>query len=135
MEWIIAAIAVVALGIAAVAAAGGLGEMARDPIHDTFHQDLPATPLTAGDLSGLRFGVALRGYSMRQVDAVLDRLGREIADRDARLAEQQGTPSGPPADPVAGRTADAGTAVQEAAVPELRPATTVDAAGRAEESQ
>jgi len=31
--------------------------------------------------------VALRGYSMTQVDDVLDRLGGELADRDRRIAE------------------------------------------------
>lgn len=80
-------IAVAALGVAAVAAAGGMGEMSKNPVHDTYRQDLPETALTPTDIGQLRFGIALRGYAMSQVDDVLDRLAREIAERDARIAE------------------------------------------------
>ena len=86
MEWFIAVIAVAALGVAAMAAAGGMGQMSADPVHDTYRQDLPDRPLTADDIRTLRFGVTLRGYAMAQVDDVLGRLGREIADRDAEIA-------------------------------------------------
>src|SRR5918992_5991948 len=86
MEWFIAVVAVVALGIAAMAAAGGMGQMSRDPVHDTYRQDLPDGPLSPEDIRSLRFGVALRGYAMAQVDDVLDRLAREIAERDATIA-------------------------------------------------
>ena len=86
MEWFIAVIAVAALGVAAMAAAGGVGEMSRDPVHDTYRQDLPETPLGAEDISRLRFGITLRGYAMGQVDDVLERLAREIAERDATIA-------------------------------------------------
>ncbi len=87
MEWFIAVLAVAALGVAAMAAAGGMGQMSRDPVQDTFWPTLPDRPLSKADLLGLRFGVAFRGYSMAQVDDVLDRLGREIEARDARIAE------------------------------------------------
>lgn len=88
MEWFIAVVVVAILGVAAMAAAGGVGEMAADPVLDTFRQDLPTErPLLASDLQNLRFGVSLRGYSMRQVDELLDRLTREIADRDAKISE------------------------------------------------
>jgi DivIVA domain-containing protein len=39
------------------------------------------------DVDGLRFSLAFRGYRMDEVDDVLDRLVRELADRDARIAE------------------------------------------------
>lgn len=87
MEWFIAVVAVAALGLAAMAAAGGGGEMNADPGHDTYAQDLPEQPLEADQVRDLRFGVAFRGYAMDQVDAVLARLAREIADRDARIVE------------------------------------------------
>ena len=87
MEWFIAVIAVAALGVAAMAAAGGMGQMSREPVYDTYRQDLPDRPLTAEDIRRLRFGIALRGYAMGQVDDVLDRLAAEIAERDARIAE------------------------------------------------
>jgi DivIVA domain-containing protein len=90
MEWFIAVLAVAALGVAAMAAAGGMGQMSKDPVHDTYRQDLPDRPLTAADLDQLRFGIALRGYAMSQVDDILDRLGREIAARDARIDELMG---------------------------------------------
>jgi DivIVA domain-containing protein len=90
MEWFIAVLAIVLLGAAAIAAAGGMGQMSRDPVRDIYRQDLPDRPLTAEDLDGLRFGVTLRGYSMAQVDEILDRLGAEIAQRDARITELSG---------------------------------------------
>ena len=90
MEWFVAVLAVVLLGAAAIAAAGGMGEMSRNPVREVYRQDLPDRPLTAEDLDGLRFGVTLRGYSMAQVDEILDRLGAEIARRDARIAELSG---------------------------------------------
>lgn len=87
MVWAIAVIGVSALGVAAVAAAGGLGEMSKEPVRDVYRQDLPDTPLTAEDVSGLRFATALRGYAMNQVDDLLDRLAAEIAQRDALIAD------------------------------------------------
>ena len=91
MEWIIAVVAVAALGIAAVAAAGGVGEMSRDPVEDVYRQQLPEGPLGAEDVRGARFGTALRGYAMGQVDELLERLAVEIGERDARIAQLTGT--------------------------------------------
>jgi len=95
MEWFIAVVVVAVLGIAALAAAGGLGEMSKDPVRDTYRQDLPADdrPLAAEDISALRFAVTLRGYAMAPVDDVLERLAREIAERDAYIAELTREPS------------------------------------------
>jgi DivIVA domain-containing protein len=88
MEWLIAVVAVAALGVAAMAAAGGMGQMSRDPVYDTYRQDLPTGgALTAEELRTIRFGVTLRGYAMAQVDDLLDRLALEIAERDALIAE------------------------------------------------
>ncbi len=92
MEWFIAVLAVAALGVAAMAAAGGMGQMSRDPVHDTFRAALPDHPLTSGDLHSMRFGLALRGYVMAQVDDLLDRLGREIEARDVRIAQLSAPP-------------------------------------------
>ena len=88
MEWLIAVVAVAALGVAAMAAAGGMGQMSRDPVYDTYRQDLPTGgALTAEELKSIRFGITLRGYAMAQVDDLLDRLALEIAERDALIAE------------------------------------------------
>ena len=87
MEWFIAAVAVVALGVAAVVASGGGGSMPKDPVRDTYAMAVSDDPLDGGAVRSLRFGVALRGYAMDQVDAVLDRLAAELDARDARVAE------------------------------------------------
>jgi DivIVA domain-containing protein len=88
MEWFIAVVAVAALGVAAMAAAGGMGTMSKDPVYDTYRQDLPSGgALTAEELKNVRFGVTLRGYAMAQVDDLLDRLAVEIAERDTLIAE------------------------------------------------
>ncbi len=88
MEWFIAVVVVAALGVAAIVAAGGLGSMPAEPTRDVFRQDLPTDrDLTAEDLRRLRFGVAVRGYAMSQVDDVLDRLSGEVAERDRRIAD------------------------------------------------
>ena len=87
MEWIIAVVAVAALGVAAVAAAGGVGEMSEEPVEDVYRQQRPEGLLTPDDVRAARFGTALRGYAMAQVDELLERLAAEIAERDARIAE------------------------------------------------
>jgi DivIVA domain-containing protein len=100
MEWYIAAIAVVALGVAAVVAAGGGGSMADDPVRDTYEMTVPEGPLDAAVVRELRFGVVLRGYAMDQVDTVLDRLAADLEAKDARIAQLEarlGTPVAVPA--------------------------------------
>jgi DivIVA domain-containing protein len=87
MEWFLAVVAIAALGVAAMVAAGGVGEMSSEPVYDTYRQQLPPGPLRAEDIRGARFGLALRGYAMNQVDDLLERLAREVADRDSRIAE------------------------------------------------
>lgn len=72
-------------GVAAVALGrvrGGLPE----PTTSRPPRPLPEVPLAAEDLDTVRFSLGLRGYRMDEVDAVLDRLRDEIAERDARLA-------------------------------------------------
>ena len=53
--------------------------MSKNPVHDIYRQDLPEAALTPADVGQLKFGIALRGYAMSQVDDVLDRLAREVA--------------------------------------------------------
>ena len=83
--------------IAAVAAAGKLGQMNAEPIRDVYRQDLPERPLVAADIETVKFAVTFRGYAMAQVDDLLERLGREIDDRDRRIAELSRLESEPPA--------------------------------------
>lgn len=88
MEWFIAVLVVAALGVAAVVAAGGLGQMNAEPVRDVYRQDLPTDrPLGPADLDNVQFAVSFRGYAMAQVDDLLERLGREIAYRDHLISE------------------------------------------------
>lgn len=87
MEWVIALLAVGVLGAAAVAAAGGLGGMEAEPVRDDFEPTFGPTAITGEELRRARFSIRVRGYDMRAVDDLLDRLGREIDARDAQLDE------------------------------------------------
>ena len=74
----------VVLFVAAVVATREGPVMAPAP-QDLPDLALPDGPLRATDLERLRFSMAPRGYRMSEVDAVLDRLAVELADRDRRL--------------------------------------------------
>ena len=77
MVWVIVFLAVVVIGIAWVAIQGRLGGM-PPAIDDQPGPDLPDSKLTSADIRGLRFAVTARGYSMTQVDAVLERLAAQM---------------------------------------------------------
>ncbi len=77
MEWLIAALAVVAIAMAAVASTGRGGGM-PDLVDDRVAPSLPAGELTAADLVDVEFAVVPRGYSMTQVDALLARLVAQL---------------------------------------------------------
>lgn len=84
MQWVLWMIAVAVLGLAAVAASGRLGEL-PGTVTDTPRPHVPTGVLSGDDLRGLRFAVVPRGYSMDQVDELLDRLARQL-DKAARPA-------------------------------------------------
>ncbi|MCX2969673.1 MULTISPECIES: DivIVA domain-containing protein [Streptomyces] len=102
MYWflLLALLAVVAAVTLAVVGSGdGRGGPARgglsDPVPDGRVVALPADrPLARPDVAGLRLPLALRGYRMDEVDEVLDRLGAELAERDARIAELESALAG-----------------------------------------
>ena len=99
-EVIVAALVLFAVGVVAAGRGGSLGP--ADP--DRRFVELPVDrSLTADDLETVHFGVGFRGYRMDEVDALLDRLSEEIAERDARISQLE---SGPPPQPVADHTAD-----------------------------
>ena len=76
-----------------LAVIGAVGAVAAGVVHGGLPQPTSSVPetalpdgaLTAQDLSDLRFPLGLRGYRMREVDAVIDRLARELAERDAEI--------------------------------------------------
>ena len=81
MTWLFAILVVLAMGGVAMVASGRGGSMA--PAYDD-RPDL-ALPtdrhLEAQDLRTVRFPLALRGYRMSDVDALLARLATELEDR------------------------------------------------------
>jgi DivIVA domain-containing protein len=68
--------------VAAGAVRGGLSE----PESSIPDAGLPEGTLRPGDVAGLRFSLAFRGYRMDQVDDALDRLSAELTERDAEIA-------------------------------------------------
>jgi len=80
-----ALIAVAVIGVAAVAAAGKLGQLA-DPVRDRPRPPQPQPPLSAATITELRFGTALRGYRMDDVDQTLAALHETLRIREAQLA-------------------------------------------------
>lgn len=77
MEFVISIVAVVILGLAAVAATGRFGEF-PGTVTDTPQPHVPAGTLSGDDLRALRFAVVARGYSMQQVDELLDRMAAQL---------------------------------------------------------
>lgn len=80
MMWLFAVLIVLVMGAIAMVAAGRGGSMDR-AYDDRPDLALPADrPLTAEDLRTVRFPLALRGYRMSEVDALLARLATERED-------------------------------------------------------
>jgi DivIVA domain-containing protein len=81
-------IALVAVVAAVAFAMSGDGGALRDAEPDRLDDRLPDDrPVNRADIDQLRLPVAARGYRMEDVDDVLDRLGAELTERDARIAE------------------------------------------------
>ena len=91
MIWLALLVAVLVAVATAAAVLGRVDGSLADPTTTMSHVPLPDDPLTPGDLDGLRFDTGLRGYRMSQVDAVVDRLRREIATLDDQLTQVRGT--------------------------------------------
>lgn len=80
-------------GITVVAAGSG-GSLAPAEPERGPRGTLPDGAVDRVAVDGLRFTLAFRGYRMDEVDDVLARLGRELEERDLRLAELEGRPVG-----------------------------------------
>lgn len=84
MMWLFAVLIVLAMGGVAMVASGRGGSMAPAYV-DRPDVALPDDrPLEAQDLRTVRFPLAVRGYRMSDVDAVLARLATELEDRAER---------------------------------------------------
>jgi DivIVA domain-containing protein len=88
-------IALVAVVAAVAMAVLGDGGVLKDSDPDRLQDRLPPDrPLLRGDIDAVRLPTAVRGYRMLDVDEVLDRLGAELAERDARIAELESSLAG-----------------------------------------
>ncbi|WNI19766.1 DivIVA domain-containing protein [Actinacidiphila sp. ITFR-21] len=87
MFWFMLIALVVVVAAVAMAVLGDGGAL-KDADPDRLQDRLPPDrPLLRSDIDAVRLPVAVRGYRMLDVDEVLDRLGAELAERDARIAE------------------------------------------------
>lgn len=106
MSYFLIFLAVIVAGLAALFLIGSRrSELGRKPVRTALAQDLLAEDLAAvvpnlppvllpekpgsDDVERVRFSLGLRGYRMDQVDQVLDRLGEELAAKDATIEELQ----------------------------------------------
>ncbi|MFD7713119.1 DivIVA domain-containing protein [Streptomyces sp. NPDC059785] len=94
--FLVAALAVVVAAVTLAVVSGGesggpLPEAAVERLEDPLPYD---RPVNRGDVDTLRFPVAVRGYRMADVDDALGRLGAEIAERDARIADLEAALAG-----------------------------------------
>ncbi|MFE5852821.1 DivIVA domain-containing protein [Streptomyces sp. NPDC056500] len=95
---------VVVVGAVTLAVIGG-GDSAAlpDTAPEQLVDPLPDTrPIGRADVEALRLPVSLRGYRMADVDDVLARVGAELAERDARIAELESALAGAQATAVGG---------------------------------
>ena len=93
MIWLALFVAVVVAVVTAAAVLGRVDGSLADATTTMSHVPLPDDQLTPDDIDELRFDTAMRGYRMSQVDAVIDRLRREIGDLDDELGLARQTAS------------------------------------------
>ena len=90
MKWFILLIGIVVLCFVVALilglAGGGLGRGTTS----LSHEPLPDEPIRDADFDDLVFDVGGRGYRMSQVDGVVDRLRRELREKDAEIAVLRG---------------------------------------------
>jgi DivIVA domain-containing protein len=92
--WFMLIALVVVVAAVAMAVLGDSSAL-KDPDPDRIDDRLPPDrPLVRADIDEVRLPVAVRGYRMLDVDEVLDRLGAELSERDARIAELESTLAG-----------------------------------------
>lgn len=94
--WFLLLTMVVVVTAVTLAVVGGGGSaVLQDVEPQRFTDPLPTTrPVGRADVEALRLPMAARGYRMADVDEALSRLGAELAERDARIAELESTLAG-----------------------------------------
>ena len=88
MMWLFAILIVLALGGVALVAAGR-GAPLAEVYDDRPDAMVPADgPVRPEDLRRVRFSLALRGYRMSEVDALLDRLATQLETAPQEVPEE-----------------------------------------------
>ncbi|GAA3009458.1 hypothetical protein K388_00572 [Streptomyces sp. KhCrAH-43] len=89
MFWfLLLAMVVVVAAVTLAVVGGGRSAVLQDVAPEVLADPLPASrPVGRADVDALRLPVGPRGYRMPEVDEALSRLGAELAERDARIAE------------------------------------------------
>jgi DivIVA domain-containing protein len=86
--FLLVTLVVVVAAVTLVVVGGDDGVALPETQSDRLHDPLPVDrPVGRADVDALRLPMAVRGYRMTDVDEVLGRLGAELAERDARIAE------------------------------------------------
>ncbi|MEL5960112.1 DivIVA domain-containing protein [Streptomyces sp. CLV115] len=104
MFWfLLVTMVVVVAAVTLAVVGGGKSAVLQDVAPEQLTDPLPVTrPVGRADIDALRLPVAVRGYRMMDVDEALDRLGAELAERDARIAELESALAGAQATAVGG---------------------------------
>jgi DivIVA domain-containing protein len=87
--WFFAILLVLVMGGIAVVAAG-FGQPLAEAYYDRPDPYLPVGDIAGEDLRRARFSLAFRGYRMSEVDALLDRLARQLDVSGEAPADTQG---------------------------------------------
>lgn len=100
MKWFILFVGIVFLCFVVALMLGLLGGGMGRPSASLSHERLPEGELHDADLDELVLDVTVRGYRMSQVDGVVDRLRRELRDKDEQIAVlRSGAPVVEPVEP------------------------------------
>jgi len=94
--FLVVALAVVVAAVTLAVVGGGESE---GPLPEAIPERLqdplpPDRPVSRADVDDLRFPLAARGYRMADVDDALNRIGAELAERDARIADLESALAG-----------------------------------------
>ncbi|MFF3749716.1 DivIVA domain-containing protein [Streptomyces sp. NPDC002018] len=93
--FLLIAMVVVVAAVTLAVIGGGDQPVLPEAAPDRLVDPLPmARPVGRADVEALRLPLGLRGYRMAEVDDVLGRLGAELAERDARIAELEAALAG-----------------------------------------
>ncbi|MDQ0992893.1 DivIVA domain-containing protein [Streptomyces sp. V3I7] len=93
--FLVVALAVVVAAVTLAVVGGGESGPLPEAVPERLHGPLPPDrPVGRADVESLRFPLAARGYRMADVDDALGRLGAELAERDARIADLEAALAG-----------------------------------------